>query len=309
MAVRWLLTPNLFTCCKVNKNTGMNLRASVFLSLLVLSGSSTIYAQERLIEKQVYALWFGVRDISRERFNDNENLDFLNYLHSSPKMAEYQYIGLSSHLWFRGSWEADLRVGMYDDFAPNTIYMKAIWLPWRNLGFTAGFLSYPQLINDFSSYHRLNDEGYYGDTDRNFRQRRVHESGLVAGVVIPLNYRFLHLTFNLNGGISTLSTFREEVTQKEINTNFRREIHYETLPSPALFFFPEAEFRIDCFNIGKSKMGIQVKSSWYRVVRSVDYKRDTYDWTYDSLLEEKVDNPVHVLTKFEFDFGINLTWQ
>lgn len=274
----------------------------------MISISPLLPAQEKFIEKKQVALWFGIRDIASDSLGNTGDLDFLNYLHSSADMAEYQYLGLSAHLWFRGSWEADIKVAMYDDFAPNNLNIKALWVPLKNLGFTAGFYTYPQLMNEFNMFHRIEDEGFYGDTDNNFRQRRIRESGLMAGLVLPFNWHFLHATAYLSGGLSTLSPFDEKVTQKMINGNMKREIRYSTRHSPALFFFPEVELGVDCFSIGNAKAGLRVRSSWYMVSRSIDYSRVTYDWTYDNPIREEVDNPNHNFSKFEFDAGFSLTW-
>ncbi len=282
--------------------------ATILLVSLLVFPISPLLSQGSFIEKKQVALWFGIRDISRDSLPNTEDLDFLNYLHSSEEMAEYQYLGLSAHLWFRGDWEADIKVAMYDDFAPNNLNIKVLWLPLKNLGFAAGFFTYPQLMNEFNMFHRIEDEGFYGDTDSNFRQRRIHESGLMAGLVFPFSWRFLHATAYLNGGLSTLSPFNEKVTQKMINGNMRREIRYSTRHPTAFFFFPEFEVGADLFTIGQAKAGIRGRASWYTVSRSVDYERVTYEWTYDHPQSEEVDNPVHRFSKFEFDAGFYLTW-
>ena len=284
-----------------------HLAAMPFL-ILSLAAAPLLPAQGRLIEKKQVSLWFGVRNITRDSLANSSDLDFLNYLYSSDDMSEYQYLGFSAHLWFRGNWEADLKVAMYDDFAPTSLNLKAIWMPTRHLGITAGFYSYPQLMNEFNMFHRLSDEGFYGDTDSNFRQRCVHETGVMAGVTVPVSYRFIHFTIYMNGGISTLSKFSEKVTQKMINGNMKREIMYSTKSSPALFFFPEAELGLDCFRIGKTTLGIRGHASWYAVKRSVGYKRTTWEWTYDKPLYEEVDNPAHRFSKVEFDAGLYLAW-
>ena len=283
-------------------------RLAVILMFLMLATSHFLLAQGRFLEKKQVSLWFGIRDITRDSLPNSTNLDFLNYLHSSEEMSEYQYLGVSAHLWFRGNWEADIKVAMYDDFAPNNLNIKAIWLPMKNLGFTAGFYTYPQLMNEFNMFHRLTDEEFYGDTDSNFRQRMVQESGLTAGLMLTFSYRWLHATAYLNGGVSTLSPFTEKVTQKMINGNFKREIRYSTNHSPALFFFPEVDLWADCFTIGNSKAGIRLCTSWYTVSRSVGYSRVIYVWIYENPVRTEVDNPAHHFSKFEFDAGFYLTW-
>ncbi len=286
----------------------MTARTSILTIGLLFAFAFKVPAQDKLIEKYKVSLWFGVRDVSRDSLKNNDNLDFMNYLHSSQDMAEYQYLGISTHLWFRGDWEADIKIAMFDGFAPDNINLKAQYFPLKNLGLSLGFYSFPQLLNDFSTYHRINDVGFYGDLDNNFRQRSIHETGLMVGLVLPIDYRFFHCAIQLNGGISSMSTFKETVDQKQINSNLRREIHYKTLKSLAPFLFPEIEFNIDCFNFNNVKCGIQIQSNLYFVNRSIDYNRTTYEWTIISPDIERIDNPIHHFEKWELDFGIYLRW-
>lgn len=286
----------------------MKIRTSILILGFIFIIGSKVYSQDKLIEKYKVSLLFGARDVSRDSLKNNENLDFMNYLHSSHDMMEYQYLGISTHLWFRGNWEADLKIAMFDDFAPNNLNLKAQYFPLKNLGISVGFYSYPQLLNDFSTYHRLNDLGFYGDMNTNFRQLRIHETGFMVGIVLPINYRIFHCKILLNGGISSLSTFKEIVNQKQINSNLRKEINYSTLMSPALFLFPEIELNFDCFKIRDSKIGIQIQSSWYTVSRSIDYDRTVYEWTSIAPTKERINSPIHHFEKFELDFGIYLIW-
>jgi hypothetical protein len=286
----------------------MKIRSLILTLVLSLFGGTKAYSQEKFIQDHKISLFFGTRNVSRDSLQNTENIDFLNYLHSSPDMAEYQYLGFSTHLKFRGNWEADIKIAMYDDFAPNNINLKAQYFPLKNLGLSVGFYTYPQLLNDFTTYHRINDMGFYGDISSNFRQMRIHETGFMAGLVLPLDYRAFHIRINLNGGVSSLSTFKDVVQQKQINSNLRREIKYSSLASPALFLFPEIELSLDCFKVGNTKIGIQAQSSWYTVSRSIDYNRIVYEWTSIAPAIERIENPNHHFEKFELDFGFFITW-
>jgi hypothetical protein len=282
---------------------------SLILTLVLSSFVGTkAYSQDKFIQDYKVSLFFGTRDVSRDSLHNTANIDFMNYLHSSDDMAEYQYLGFSTHLRFRGNWEADIKIAMYDDFAPNNINLKAQYFPIKNLGVSVGFYTYPQLLNDFTTYHRINDEMFFGDISSNFRQMRIHETGIMTGIVLPLNYRALHCTINLNGGVSTLSTFKDVVQQKQINSNLRRQINYSSIASPALFLFPEIELNLDCFKVGNTKIGIQAQSSWYTVSRSIDYNRTVYEWTTIAPTTERIKSPNHHFEKFEIDFGIYMTW-
>lgn len=287
-------------------NISLRILAVVFL--MAFLNPFQARGQERLVESYTAAVWFGVRDVNRDSFPNSENLDFLNYLYSDSEMSDYQYLGLSLHLILRGNWEADIKFAMYDDFAPNNFSFAAQYFPFKHIGFNAGFYSYPQLMNEFNMFHRLEDAGYYGDIDNNFRQRYVYESGIMAGPVFRFDYNSFHALIKLNGGMSSISTFKEKVNQKEINTNKRREIRYSTKASPALFFFPEAEFNIDIYKGAKTTVGLQAMASWYTVNRSIDYTRVTYTWGYDDEVNEDITNPKHGFKKVEAALGLYFRW-
>lgn len=283
-------------------------RFSAVSALILLLNISPVKGQGRLVESYKAAVWFGIRDVTRDSFPDNDNIDFLNYLHSDREMSEYQYLGLSVHMILRGSWEADLKLAMYDDFAPDNFNFTAQYFPLKMIGITAGIYSYPQYLNYYDTYHKLSDDGFYGDLDPNQRQRKVHETGIMAGPVFKIDYHAFHSLIKLNAGISSLSVFKESFSQKQISGNERRELHYKTRPSPAFFFFPEAEVNIDLLKVKERTLGLQIQSSWFTVNRSVNYSRTTYYWTQTDTETEEIKSQTHNFSKFEFDLGIYLKW-
>lgn len=282
----------------------------LLIVLVFVSSMIPLQAQSQsgVIKKHSFSVWAGIRNISHDSLANTDNIDFLNYLSWYPDMSEYQYIGFSSHIWFRGRFEADLSVAMYDDFAPTQLNAGVTYFPLMHLGVTCGFFIYPQYINDYDMYHRLHDDGFYGDVNSNARQRRLNESGVMAGVVMPFSYRAFTMTLSLTAGVSNIETFSEVFYQKEILSNYRRKIVYETKPSPGFFFMPGAEIGAELFRLGTAKGGLRARTTWYTVNRAVSYDRTVTEWTESEGETSPVTNPVHHFEKLDIDLGIFIRW-
>lgn len=157
-------------------------------------------------------------------------------------------------------------------------------------------------------YHKINDEGFYGDANRGFRQRYIYEYGLMAGPVIQFDWRFLHFYGKLNAGLSNIGRFEEIVQNKEKLSNRVIEYLYETDHSLAFFILPEAEFSVDFFRIKNAKCGFQIQAAGYTSSRSLDYTRTTWTWVREDPVMEEIDNPAHGIRKMEVDAGIFFTF-
>lgn len=278
----------------------------ILLICIVLSG---LNAQERFIEKYSFSMCFGARSLACDSFPDNENLDFLNYLYNAKGgnlSPDYGYLGMASHLWLHGNWEVDIKLLMYDDFIPNQMNISAQYFPVHYLGFNFGINGYSQLMNEFNQYHHNVDTGFYGDIDQNYRQRSLYDLGFIGGPVLAIQESRFSGILKLNAGFGTFLSFSESISQKKINSNFRREFIYSTEPTPSFFFFPELSLTFDILEFSHSMLGIQMQASYYLARRSIDYTRKTLIWTTDYPVSEKVISPVHPYAKFDIDVGIYL---
>jgi hypothetical protein len=270
---------------------------------------SGLKAQEKFIEKYDFSTWFGARFITCDSFPDRENLDFLNYLYDANgrKISpDYGYLGMASHLWFRGTWEMDIKLTMYDDFVPDQMNFSVQYFPLHHLGFNLGIYGYSQLINEYNQYHYQTDTGFYGDVDPNYRQRSLYDIGIIAGPMITHQGKRFSGSLKFNAGLGTFLSFSESISQKKINSNFRREFKYTTQTKPVFFFFPELGARFDLFRFSQATLGIQLQASYYLARRSIDYTRKILNWTSEDQVEEKVKNPEHHYSKFDVDFGFYL---
>jgi hypothetical protein len=266
-------------------------------------------AQEKFIEKFSVSSWFGARIITCDSFPDDDNLDFLNYLYNANESIispDYGYLGMASHFWFKGNWEMDIKLCMYDDFVPDQMNISAQYFPLKYLGFNLGIYSYSQLMNEFNQYHHHTDTGFYGDIDPNYRQCSLYDIGIIGGPMITHQVKRFSGSLKLNAGLGTFLTFSESVSQKKTNSNFRREYKYTTRTTPAFFFFPELAAGFDLFRFSHATLGIQLQASYYLAERSIDYTRVTLNWTSETQVEQDVNSPKHHYSKFDVDFGIYL---
>lgn len=288
----------------------MKTRLLISIFFILILQFLPLIAQEKFITDYKIAAWFGFRYTDRDSFANNENLDFLNYMVSYPEEGtpEYEYLGFSARLWFRNNWQADINIAMFDEFAPNNLNITAQYMPLKNIGITIGFYSQPLLVNDWPAYHKINDEGFYGDANRGFRQRYIHEYGIIAGPVIQLDWRFLHFYGKLNAGLSNIGRFEETVRDKKMFSNQVIEYLYETGHSPSFFIMPEGELSFDLFRLKNTKCGFQIQAAGYSSSRSLDYTRTTWTWMRENPLKEEIDNPLHRIRKMEMDAGIYFTF-
>ena len=195
---------------------------------------------------------------------------------------------------------------MFDEFVPNNLNITAQYIPWKNIGITAGFFGQPTLVNDWPMFHKINDEGFFGDVNRGFRQRYIYEYGIVAGPVIQFDWKFVHFSGKVNTGVSSFSRFTEHVRNKKILSNQLVEYQYETKLSPAFFILPEGELSLNLFQVKNTICGFQLQVAGYSSSRSLDYARTTWTWVRENPVREGVDNPVHRIRKMEVDAGIFL---
>lgn len=290
------------------------MKRNSLIALLVFSIAfiNHIQAQEKQAEKRIkkykISTWFGTRNISSEVFGINQNLDFINFLNSNNDYAEDDYLGFAAHLWLKGNWEAKLQFALNSSFSPSSFNVKGVYFPIKHLGLSIGAFAYPQLINEFNYFHLLTDLGYYADINSNYRQREVHDLGISAGIVLPINYRFLHFELQLNGGFSSYNSFREVIRQKQINSNLIKEIEYTTKISPTFFISPELEIYADIVKIKNAMLGIQLQTSWLKSKKNIDYQRIIYVWTANSPITDQINSPKHNVDLFEINVGIYMLW-
>ncbi len=203
---------------------------ALFLSVIIciIAFNIEVQAQDKFISNYAISMFFGVRDTKVDSFPNTPNVDFMNYLYDSHEGSDYQYLGFSGHFWFKHNWEGDIKVAMYDDFAPDNLDITVQYFPLKNIGVSFGLYTHSLLMNDFTMFHKTTGEGLYGDLETNFRQRKLFDRGVQCGVLLKQDYGKFHASFKLSGGVSSFKPFPEVVLQKQVDGNFVRRIEYQT---------------------------------------------------------------------------------
>lgn len=285
-----------------------NLISYLFSSLLLLGLTSNVSGQERFIESYGYGLWFGIRDVQPEIFSDGAHLDFLNYLESNNEYPEYELLGMNFYFKFRNNWELDTKFAVCSDLELSNYNLKVRYALNKFLGISAGYYRFPQYMSEFDAWYLNKNENFFENIPGNYAQIRVFENGLTTGLYLNQNIGFIHLRLDINGGVSSLSKFDIVFERKKMQSNFKQKIVYNVGYSPTLFFFPELTANFDVIKLKYNTMGIQLKTNWMYLKRSMNYTQTSYSWTYEDKAIEEVINPNHSFKKFEFDVGIFLRW-
>lgn len=283
-------------------------RILVLVLIMNFVHNTTISAQKHFIESYKISIFSGLRDTRIDSFPNTGHVDFMNYLYDFHTGYDYEYIGLSGHLWLRNNWETDINIAMYDDFAPDNLKITAQYFPFPFLGISFGICTHTQLMNDFTMFHRTTGAGLFGDMQTNFRQIKMHDRGTVFGLILSRKFGVFQPSVYLNAGISSFKPFAETVYQKAVDGNFIRKIDYQTQNTWNLFFLPELLLNVDCIKVGKVKLGAQLKANIFYSKKSVDYLQTTYEWTEENKTTEKVSSPHHTYRKFDIDLGVFLKW-
>lgn len=288
----------------------MSKTASVSLVLL-LSFVFTTKLNAQWLEEVQASSWFGFRQIECEVHTPGEHLDFMNYLRANTEDWEDEYLGVHYLLKIRGHMQLDIKMALNSGLYLDAYTFKIRHFPVPFMGWSLGVFSQPFDFRHYDEFLLNRDTEYFTDlrNSTNYSYMNVSDHGLMAGLVLPADYKFLHLTLQLNGGVSTFGSFEDVFGQKRKNSNYRRELHYESRSSYNWFFLPEAALSIDLLRIKDIRIGIQAQASWYVTNKYVDYELSTYEWTYDDPVSIHVDMPGHRLTKLEYDAGLIIRFQ
>ena len=275
---------------------------TIIIFLVSFIFRSNGFAQEKLIKNIKITTFAGFRDDQRDSFPNDNNLDFINYFSQDKEYLDYEYLGLSTHITFRNNIETILKFVFFGGL--RNIHLTAQYFPHKNFGLNCGIYSCGFMMNEFSTYHKLTDKDMFGDLETNYRQRFPVNAGLLCGITYRANIQKLQTIIKLNTGFSSIIPFSENVSQKQIDGNYQKQIKYKTQYNFEFFIFPEIEINIDCINLKKTVLGMQFQSNLFFSKKSINYKRTTYEWTAQNSSAQSVIVAKHKILLIEFDFGI-----
>lgn len=273
---------------------------------LIINGG--LHCQQSFIEDYSVSLYFGIKEVQRDSFANTENLDFMNYMYAGDNYLDYEYIGISTDLMFKGNWETSVQLAFLDDLTLTKLHLSARYFPFPELGFLLGFSGDGMLMNEFSTYHKSNDEGLIGDINTNYRQSTHFDLGMAGGIIYRQQAGRIELDLGLLGGMSTILPFEEKVSQKEAEGNLRRMIYYSTHYSFNPFVMPSAKLVFTLVDRENLRWGLQMQGDWHIASKSIDYDKTVFSWTTAGKEVISVTGPKHQYHSKSLDVGFFVSW-
>lgn len=260
-----------------------------------------------------FSIGFGGRYINRDSLPDSGDLDFMNYLYRQDTGAEYGLLSLNFRMAPSEKFEFSATAVLLSDLIPNQLNIDVRYKPVPNdkpmtWGMIGSFFIYPQYLENYNSFHLLHDTGFIADLDPNFRQISIYDIGIALGPSLNFSKGRFHGEINLGVGISGFLPFNEHISQKKTDANLRREYHYETHYSPALFFRPGAEAGFRLISFGKASAGITISAGGMWSKRSISYKRTAYIWTTENAITQEIKSEKQWYSKLEIEGGFYLAF-
>lgn len=274
---------------------------------LCLLYSTSLLAQ---VKETKLSSWFGLREIQCERYAPGAELDFMDYLEANEDYPEDEYLGFAWQTRWANHTELDLRFTLNSGWGLSGYELTIKHFPFPFLGLSAGAFRQSFYFRNYDQFLTRRDTGYYTDL-RNGTNLKYHDGrdqGWQAGLVIPLSWKFLHLSVHLKGGVSSIVPFEEEFGQKRKQSNYRRDLLFKTKDSYNWFIYPKAALSVDLLRIRDTRIGFQAQAGWFVSNKFIDYDLTLFEWTYQSPQTFHVESPTHRLTKLDVDLGLYVTW-
>lgn len=254
---------------------------------------------------------FGGRFIQRPDQSPGSDIDFMNYLRDDFGKNSYGVLGFGFMLAPNDRWSFYTGFSMLSDMLPNhmrvTVKHKVDSLNrnW-NWGIGSSLYTYPQYLNQFNQFHIQTDTGIIADLNSNYRQRTLFDIGFSVMPWFSYSYQRFQATLSTGFGINFFVPFNEQIAQKKPNSNYRREIKYETIAAPALTSHSEAEVTYNLLFNKHVSLGLIAKAEFLVARRTIPYSRTILTWTADNPLNETVKPKKIIYTKTDFSAGLYL---
>lgn len=281
----------------------------VILLFLIGCNFHDLVAQSPLVQSYRVNLFFGQRDLNIESFPLGPNLDFVNYMSHYDDLyvpIGIPYIGFSAHLQLRNGLELDFQAFSNDDIYPTGGKLYAQYFINDFWGFGIGAYGRPIATFGQDDFHQNRDQLEFQTWGGFELERNIYDMGWKVGPVFRYVHRGFFANLKLNFGFSGFVPISAEVLQKQIHSNFRRVIRYETSFDQQFFFFPEFRAGVELLNLRNVAIGVQMYSNYFTSRRSLNYTRTTFNWSFDIYEIEKIESPKHSYNIFNLDVGLFL---
>ncbi len=267
--------------------------------MIIFPFVSTIGATTIPIESNSRVSFFmGYNSFQIERFNANNQIDFLNYLQYNNDI----YIGLQTHLMIAPNTFVDIKTYLNSSFETDRLHLQLLYFPYQNIGFSAHYSSYPFYHASFTNYF---SSSYHSFVPNKYEYFSVNNKRYLVGLALPFTSGKFSGLLQLRTGLSYLEENFIYLWQKKIDSNERRLIEYNLNPSFGWSFNPQLQCRWELVEFNKhSSMGLQLQVEWSYTSHSVAYNESIYTWTMNNL-QQKLHKPqTHTLIGSDWNIGL-----
>jgi hypothetical protein len=237
-------------------------------------------------------------------------LDFMNYIDNYEEyFIDEFYLNVSSHLWMKNNWEADLEIGVGSSLIPNRLDLRAI-RRFNKLGINFGIENRPFYVYEAELYYSELSTSFYINHHPNLSYSYIQFDLFLFGPYTGLNYTLenekLIFRGDINAGLSFNNREQCYVTLKEKNSNYVWSGEYFIKSSPALWLNPELYFYVKLFGLNTFDIGFRVSAGYYLTQKKLTYDYIERHWTYENAEQQHMTPPAHLMQQLNADFGISV---
>ncbi len=280
----------------------------IFIAAILMGWGFSLGAQDPLMHNIDFSVTLGTADISIEKFDAGDNMDFLNYMDSDLDYIELSAIKLGWSFDFAARMFADINVIVMSDLVPDNYDISVHRFFNRTFGLGLGSLYYSNYITAFEDYHKKTDPEYF-ILDQNMRQVESYDFGVyISPAFRPVYSDRLKISLRCDLGFSS---FMEEHTSfylKRAFSNEMRLVEYATVKRFQPYVNPKLGVKMKILALSNVSVGVLVKSNFFYSRKRMNYDRTTLVWTTENPIEEYIQPPNHTYSRFELDGGIFFAW-
>lgn len=267
-----------------------------------------LFAQGQMVKNQEFSFSVGISELQLEKFQPNENMDFMNYIDFDPEYADFIILKLGYKFDLFSKMSADIKLIMMDDIIPDNYDISVHYFatPWFGVG-VGSFLN-KNWITYFEEYQIQTLPDYYL-MDDNVQQFTTYDLGFYLSQTLkPFDNDNFKLQISCDMGIS--SFMKEEVTfyHKKKLSNERIQYHYETKTDYQPYLQPKIDIRLKAFKIKETSFGFLLNTNYYYSNRNINYIRTIQAWTSENRIEKEIKPSKHIYARFEINMGIYVRW-
>jgi hypothetical protein len=254
----------------------LNLIAIIFISNLNIIAETHNHSK--------LSIAFGTRDMwhTPNTVINNNQLDLINYFDYSDGYPAYEYLEIAEHHWWSSKIETDLRIAVNPAFSPNYFHLKGIYKLNNWLGISAMYTALPQILRMSDAFQNFEPKVDASVVQTDGKRLYQYDHYLGTGVYVPINYKSFHLNLSLNACTGISPAIDRTVYLYSQSTFYHAVYDFRIRPAMTFFVLPEVELNVDCIEIGRGNLGLQLKSSWMTTKKSIPYTLNKMEWTADN---------------------------